>query len=168
MEQVPAMRGDLHCVFQDCSRILDIYAHSMQSLGIYLRRIWGYCLRNWFWAPLGLVLLINLKLHMGPQLSDPASVRGSVLDQMRFLEPQVHEQGLGRSMQQIFPEGHLFTHALYGLTWCEVAMSPGADTDSALQAKAMREARWAFEQIDSKEGQRVFDTGMEPRFGMFY
>ena len=138
----------------------------MPNLLHYLKRTLAFCLRNWLWLPIALVMLVNVKLHTGPDLGDAASIRADVLAQMDYLSPQIHDQALGQRMQRIFPEGHLFTHVLYGLTWCELALQK--DADAAMRERALQEARFAFAQIDSDEGQATFETGMDPAFGMFY
>ncbi len=138
----------------------------MPNLLIYLKRALSFCLRNWLLLPIALVMLVNLKLYTGPDLSDHSSVQSDVMAQMDYLSPQIHDQSLGQRMQRLFPEGHLFTHVLYGLTWCELALQ--ADADVATRELALQEARFAFAQIDSKEGQATFETGMDPAFGMFY
>ena len=69
-------------------------------------------------------------------------------------------------MQALFPEGSLFTHALYGLTWCNyVHRLAIADP---MRERAKREARWAMAQIGDRRTQRIFPELAEPRFGVFH
>jgi hypothetical protein len=112
----------------------------------------------------GIILLVNTKLHTGPDLSDPISVRNDVRHQLAYLSHQIHHQELGARMQRLFPEGFLFTHVLYGLTWCELALAePEADNGMALG-----EARYSFSQINSDLGRSTFLRDMVPQYGMFY
>lgn len=131
-----------------------------------MKRVFVFCRRNWLWVPIAIVVLINVKLHTGPNLHDAASVGADVHAQLLYLRDEMHEDRLAERMQGLFPEGYLFAHVLYGLTWCEWAM--GDDLDTAQHAAALREARYAFSKIDSDEGRSTFEAGMRPPYGMYY
>ena len=68
-------------------------------------------------------------------------------------------------MQTLFPEGRVFTLALYGMAWVDV----GLDTrDPDLRARALHEARRALQLAQAPASQRTFGpAGGLPR-GMFY
>jgi hypothetical protein len=66
-------------------------------------------------------------------------------------------------MQGLFPEGYFFSHVLYGLSWVQV----GLRTESDLRTEALREARWALEQLDTF-GHLTFSPDLDPPFGVFY
>lgn len=66
-------------------------------------------------------------------------------------------------MQRRFPEGYFFSYVLYGLTWVDVALH-----DTGRRDEALREARWALERLDSRQGRAPFDAGLRPARGVFY
>ncbi|HEX3006363.1 MAG TPA: hypothetical protein VHO90_01975 [Bacteroidales bacterium] len=69
-------------------------------------------------------------------------------------------------MQSLFPEGFIFIHSLYGLTWCELEC---AEKDvKVVHEKAVAEALFAYNQIDSEIGRFVFDEDIVPKYGVFY
>ena len=68
-------------------------------------------------------------------------------------------------MQRIFPEGFVFTNALYGLSWCEVGIS--APTE-AIKARAIQEALFAYKQVSSENARSAFTPDLQPGYGIFY
>ncbi|MCC7502435.1 MAG: hypothetical protein IT229_07885 [Flavobacteriales bacterium] len=106
----------------------------------------------------------NLAVHQAPPTGSDDE-RMALVAQLRYLEGRVHA-GLGEEMQQLFPEGSAFTHALYGLAWCGLVQ--GSETDDTLREHAAREARWALKQLDRPEEQGRFPVSAEPKFGVFY
>lgn len=84
----------------------------------------------------------------GPQPT-PTDLR----EQVAFLESAI-DRGAAEEMQQLFPEGFLFLHALTGMT----AAQTGGDTG---QIRAHLTA------VDSAESTGVFGSGMVPEHGIF-
>lgn len=103
-----------------------------------------------------LILVPQVRLYRDEQ------PRADVIAQLRFLRAEL-DAGLGEEMQGMFPEGHFFSHALYGLAWTDTARGDGAYRDEAL-----REARWALERLESPSGQAAFDADLRPAYGVFY
>ena len=69
-------------------------------------------------------------------------------------------------MQLLFPEGYLFTWALYGLTSANVARSlPPSDPR---RREALRAAREAITHVNSDTAKATFIADMTPRHGAFY
>lgn len=89
----------------------------------------------------------------------------TAIAQLRFLEESLDEGGAGR-MQSFFPEGYVFTWALYGLGSANVAraLSP---LDSR-RGEALRAAREAVLHVDADHAKAPFASDMEPRYGAFY
>lgn len=136
----------------------------LKCVGKYLRQLPWLIWRNFPILLAGTVLLINVKLHTGPDLSDGLATRRDLSRQLAFLERQIHENNLGGRMQKMFPEGFVFVHALYGLAWAELAIAePSVYGDHGLH-----EARYAFSQINSDLGRSTFPRDMTPSSGMFY
>ena len=69
----------------------------------------------------GVVTLATVRSHTpSPLERTDADVVADALPRLEFVREALHE-GAGTAMQELFPEGYFFTHALYGLTWLSVA-----------------------------------------------
>ena len=68
-------------------------------------------------------------------------------------------------MHTRFPEGFIFSHVLYGLAWVELGMH--RPQRSTLHSQALDAARWALSKVDLPDGQRPFDSSLQPTFGVF-
>ena len=102
--------------------------------------------------------LLNCRLYK-PGRVDTA------IAQLRFLEKSLADGGAER-MQSIFPEGYVFSWALYGLASAQVARAlPPSDER---RDKALREARTAVAHVTSDHAKETFVYDMEPRYGAFY
>lgn len=110
----------------------------------------------------GLLLFINVRLYYAP--SKENTLR-QVEHQLNYLDHAL-DNGADDAMQALFPEGFFFMHALYGLTWTELARS--LPDDEHLQRRARAAARHALTQLNSSEGRRVFDVDLEPPYGVFH
>src|SRR6266540_1170809 len=112
------------------------------------------------------LLLVNLRLYY-PRGADygPDRDGADVRPQLRFIGDALRH-GAGERMQELFPEGYFFTHALYGLAWVEVGMRrPFGDP---LREAALNEAHWALRQIDTPAGRAPFAATLDPPHGVFY
>jgi hypothetical protein len=86
-----------------------------------------------------------------------------VLYKLNFLEKEIKEKALADKMQEMYPEGFIFTYALYGLAWCELA-----SVHPNLKSKAIHEALYAYEKINSEAGKLNFFPTANLKFGIFY
>lgn len=111
-----------------------------------------------------IIFWLNIKLHT--EHHDRASEQVDIERQLNFIEVELKEKELGRMMQHLYPEGFVFVNALYGLSWCELAMAE--PNNEALQARALREALYVYNEIDSKQGRAPFPDGLQPEHGIFY
>jgi hypothetical protein len=109
------------------------------------------------------LLLANCGMYRTPLIGS-REAKDDIKDQLVYLEARVHA-GLGQQMQALFPEGSVFTHVLYGLTWCGYAQGT---PDAELLKHALAEAEWAYSQLDDPGVKGRFPTVMEPRYGAFY
>ncbi len=110
-----------------------------------------------------LIIYLNLKLY-----TDNFTKNEKVKDiqlQLNFLSKELKENQLGERMQNIFPEGFVFTNVLYGLSWCELGL---ADSNLTNKRFALEEALYAFNQINSSKAKSIFDQTLEPENGIFY
>lgn len=112
------------------------------------------------------LVLVWINVHLyNPTLSSEEK-QEDIAKQLNFLEEELKEQGLGRRMQGIFPEGYVFVYALYGLSWAELAQHLSTRPD--LQLKAIEEAIYAYEAIDSDTGKQPFSESLSPAYGIYY
>jgi hypothetical protein len=110
------------------------------------------------------VLWINFKLYSENFTTEEK--RKDIILQLNFIGTELKSNNLGNRMQEVFPEGFVFTNALYGLSWCELANSDA--TDSELKSKALKEAIFAYNEINSDEAKSIFDSHLTPENGIYY
>ena len=111
-----------------------------------------------------LLLHINIRIH-----SDNFTVteqQNDIVLQMNFLESELKNNNLGDRMQELFPEGNVFIHTLYGLSWCELALAN--PSDMSLKNRAIKEALYAYKAIDSEEAKAIFNSYTMPENGIYY
>ncbi|MBO6517548.1 MAG: hypothetical protein JJ975_13460 [Bacteroidia bacterium] len=109
-------------------------------------------------------LWINFQLYR-PE-NTPNEERQDIRRQLNFLEEELKTKDLGSRMQSLFPEGYVFVNALYGLTWCELALAD--HTADSTRNRAIEEALYAYKQLDSDKGRSVFNSDLSPPYGIFY
>jgi hypothetical protein len=112
-----------------------------------------------------LILWINIQLQT--ENHNISEKRTDVVRQLNFLESELRNNNLGDRMQQIFPEGYVFVNALYGLSWCELALSDSL-YKKEIKNKALGEALYAYHELDSYAGKMPFDMYLNPEYGIFY
>ncbi len=114
-----------------------------------------------------ITLFVNKSLYYKPKFVtiDSVEVNEDLLKQLRFLKTQIH-QGAADQMQSLYPEGHLFSNVLYGLSWCEVAEE--LHDQNGLYREAVEEIDFAFDALDSQEGRSTFDETLAIPYGAFY
>jgi hypothetical protein len=125
---------------------------SHRSLTYMGRAIWAAMLVAW-----------NVRLYVPVERAGAASAE--VEAQLRFLHRALDDGAASRA-QRLFPEGFVFSWALYGLTQAErgLALPAGAPA----RAEALSQARRALAILDSDEAKESFDPGLVPRYGAFY
>ncbi|WP_236700479.1 hypothetical protein [Allosalinactinospora lopnorensis] len=114
-------------------------------------------------ASTGVVTLSTVRSYTpSPLQRSGAEVAADALPRLAFLRAEL-ETGAGERMQRLFPEGYFFTHALYGLSWVNVgSVEPGQ------RGRALSEARWALERLESAEGTAPFPADADPPYGVFH
>lgn len=104
------------------------------------------------------LLLVNLRAYR------PGNTH-TAFAQLRHLHRAV-ENGAAQQMQALFPEGYVFTWALFGLASAQVAgQMPLGDARRAIAAEY---ARQAIEHVDSDRARETFVEEMLPPWGAFY
>jgi len=101
---------------------------------------------------------VNVRAHRPGDL-------GTTIAQLQFIQHELAD-GAAERMQHIFPEGYVFTWALYGLASSQVATQLGG-TDSR-QSHHLEEAKRAVEQVYSARARSTFSADFEPPYGAFY
>jgi hypothetical protein len=127
-----------------------IFSH--RSLTHPARAIWALMLVAW-----------NARLYVPVERAGAASTE--VEAQLRFLHRALDEGAASRA-QRLFPEGFVFSWALYGLTQAERGLALPAVAPA--RAEALAEARRALAILDSDEAKESFDPDLVPRYGAFY
>jgi hypothetical protein len=112
-----------------------------------------------------LIFWINFQLNTNTQ--SRSEQKEDIRLQLHFLETELKHNNLGGRMQYLFPEGYVFIHALYGLSWCELALADSSH-DKHLKDKAISEALYAFDQINSEKAASNFQIELIPENGIFY
>lgn len=118
-------------------------------------------------AIIALIIYFNCGLYYQPSLVARGSglINRDIVEQLAFLKKRMH-QGAAADMQQLYPEGYIFMHALYGLAWCEVAEK--MVSDSVLYRNALEEIDWSYWSVRSGEAKRNFDESLPLPYGAFY
>jgi hypothetical protein len=96
-----------------------------------------------------------------------ADKQNDIIGQLNFIGKGLRSNNLGKQMQKIFPEGFVFINALYGLSWCELAISDSTK-DKKLIEKAISEALFAYNEINSDKAKAIFDSNLIPENGIYY
>lgn len=115
---------------------------------------------------IGLLVYINIRIYLGPDLDDNKEIISDAVEQLTFLEEEIKNKNLATEMQYLFPEGFVFTNVLYGLSWCEIAQICKEDT--SLYTRAINNTRFAYKQIHSDKGREVFSSDLSLKYGVFY
>lgn len=109
------------------------------------------------------IVTININLNQ-TETKEQATL--TCVKQLNFIGSELKANGLGSQMQGIFPEGFVFTNALYGLAWSELGQS--SSIPKPLQQRAIKESLYAYHQINSELGKHPFQKGLKPKYGVFY
>jgi hypothetical protein len=120
----------------------------------------------------GLLLYFNAMFYYSPNFENAGNgvYNEDVYQQLKHLKGEMHD-GAAVEMQQLFPEGHLFMNALYGLAWANFAapLSAGAsEPEQLLFQEARHEIDWALAEMDSPKGRRIFQEKLSLPYGVFY
>ncbi|MEU3170018.1 hypothetical protein [Streptosporangium sp. NPDC006930] len=124
-----------------------------------LRRV----LRRVIAVAVGVCALLGAVRLVVPATAGTADEPPGVRRQLTFLRAAL-DGGAGDQAQNLFPEGYVFLHVLYGLSWVELGMREPAGERSV----ALREARWALARLESPSGRAPFSADLTPPHGVFH
>lgn len=127
----------------------------MRAVGWILR---GLCSLVLIWST------VNLR---SPDPSDfgPEKLPPDTPAQLAWLHDALAD-GAAEEMQGMFPEGYVFTWALYGLTHVQYGLRHSAGSKPRISAEA--EARRALAMITTAQARRPFEQTDNPPLGAFY
>jgi len=114
----------------------------------------------------GVVLAIPIRWCLDPPAGGRADTAPDprLIASLRHLDAAV-ASGAADDMQQWFPEGFVFTHALVGLSWARVAQ---LDVAPDLAATARTRARQSADALASETGVGTFPEQQRPPHGVFH
>ncbi|MBT1689986.1 hypothetical protein [Dawidia soli] len=114
-----------------------------------------------------LILYWNVALYYRPAVAvHPGQVEyDDLLHELRGLK-QAMDNGAAADMQQLYPEGYIFMHALYGLAWADVAAR--ADVGGSLRHEAFLEIETSVARLGSNTARDIFDEYLPLSYGAFY
>lgn len=107
------------------------------------------------------IVWINFNLYFD-NFDKQENVEDIIL-QLNFLGFELKNNNLGDRMQEIFPEGFVFSNVLYGLAWCELGIA-----DSNKKELALNEAVYAYNEINSIKAKSIFSYNSQTENGIFY
>ncbi len=120
----------------------------------------------------GVVLFFNAGFYYSPEFeTDPSGPKNLEVDHQFHHLMEKMEAGAATDMQQLFPEGHLFMNALYGLTCTELldSLKPSGFTHfDANVRQYQREADMALTEMNSENGRLIFNQNLPLQYGAFY
>jgi hypothetical protein len=119
-------------------------------------------------TPALLLLYINGCLYYSPKYkTEGQSVYNQdVLSQLQYLKNELHNNQGGEKMQALFPEGFVFTTALYGLAWTDFVEH--IDKKHPLFQEANEEIKWSISQVNSDIGKAIFPDDLLLKYGAYY
>lgn len=115
---------------------------------------------------LGYLLQLGGRMFFRPVIveNEYGKYSKDLYQQLQFLKDEI-QQGAGEDMQAIYPEGTVFLHALYALSWANLV----AETkDPQLRTEALQEMHWSIERIESDTTKAIFPEEMFLPYGVFY
>ncbi|MFL5382247.1 MAG: hypothetical protein ACJ8GN_07000 [Longimicrobiaceae bacterium] len=116
---------------------------------------------GWVLCLLASTLMLG-RVWLAPDPTGPSGTRTAVA-QLAWLENGLEARA--DEMQELFPEGRVFTLALYGLAWVDIGRGTA---DGAMRARALAEARRALALAEAPASLEPYGpAGGLPR-GMFY
>lgn len=109
------------------------------------------------------VLFLNVRLYHKDDFSN--GYNQDVYHQLSYLKVKMHD-GAAQEMQTLFPEGFMFMHALYSLTWLELMEQ--IDPSNKIFKEAQEEVDWSLQAMNSSGGKAVFSDELLLPYGAFY
>lgn len=118
-------------------------------------------------AVLFLVFYFCVRLNFQPTIQPLSNgcLNQDVVAQLSFLKQALHK-GADEDMQNLFPEGYLFIHALHGLAWANVVTNAGKD--SLVYKKGVKNIHTSLSRMLSDKGRKPFSKELQLEYGAFH
>jgi hypothetical protein len=110
------------------------------------------------------LFLVWLNVRLYADHFDKIEKKRDIILQLNFLNQELKGNNLGEKMQVQFPEGFIFANVLYGLSWCELGLS---DTSRTIKEQALKEALYAYNEINTDKAKSIFSSSLIPENGIF-
>lgn len=110
------------------------------------------------------ILVLNYSLYTATTF-DKTGYNIDVVHQLNFIQSKI-AKGEAQKMQQQFPEGFVFLHAMYGLAWSDL-ISNQPDT-SVIYRKGLEELTKSVDAIFSPQGKSTFTQKLALEYGAYY
>ena len=113
------------------------------------------------------IIYLNISLYYQPNFatSNELSYNKDVHHQLRFVKRHI-ENKAAYDMQDIYPEGYVFLHTIYGLTWCNLIEY--LDEKSSIYQEGIEEIRRSVEAVHSPIAKSTFGRDVPLEYGAFY
>ncbi len=113
------------------------------------------------------LLQFNCRLYYSPEFGQTTDgrVNKTLLKQLHFLRGAL-EAGAGKEMQNLYPEGFLFIHCLYGLAWYNALKS--LSPESEIFQDGLREITKTLVRVQSEDARAIFNRDLPLEYGAFY
>lgn len=126
-----------------------------------------YLLKAFLLLPVLFLLLVNAKAYYNPPCKVKANGtwNNATVAQLRHLGKQLKD-GAAAEMQVIYPEGAIFTYAIYGLAWADLlSLSSRVQEHYPVGLEALDET---MEFLLSEEARQPFPAKLPLAYGAFY
>ena len=110
-----------------------------------------------------LLCYANYRLYDRP--NSTMGLGGEAIATLRALKKPMHD-GAPQQMQTMYPEGFVFMHALYALSWCDVLQLP--NLDDSVRMEASKEVRFALSELESNTALQIFNANLPLAYGAYY
>jgi hypothetical protein len=103
----------------------------------------------------------NYRLYDRPKMR----LHGEAVQTLRALKYPMHTDA-PHQMQALYPEGFVFMHAIYALSWCDAVQS--ANSSDSVRQEAQAEVVFALKALESKAALQVFNADLPLPYGAYY
>ncbi len=113
------------------------------------------------------VVILNVRLYYSPTFSEieDVSFNQSVYEQLQFIKAQIN-LGQDDEMQALYPEGYIFIHALYALSWKDLIQD--IPKTSRKFKEGLTEIRHSLKAILSEQAKSIYPEDLPIPNSAFY
>ncbi|NET36926.1 MAG: hypothetical protein F6K19_33680 [Cyanothece sp. SIO1E1] len=132
-----------------------------------MNKVLLYLLKAFLLLPVLFLLLLNAKAYYTPpcQVEPGSAWNTATIAQLQYLRQQL-EGGAAAEMQAIYPEGAVFTYALYGLAWADVLSHSSQNQKHYEMGLDALDRTMEF--LLSEEARQPFSPELALTYGAFY